>query len=230
MYRLIFIVILISACVAMCAAVTMGENLLLIKVHRPTFAMLQRICHIEKERQSASDSFKFHVQYYIPDEAHKVMAYHSWCRPGLAQILSVSILSKDNLTSLFGLSNGLLYHSKRYGLTMNHELAFHALNRRSSAYTYDYLWVIEQDVAWQGNVFNALALFNSRDEDLLCFRPRQVHSSDEGGAWWDLHDGAMEDFPAALRWIERSVTLNPWNRVRRLKCNKFVVRYSRYEV
>ena len=223
MFRSVVISFFISACVAV-----MGEDLLLIKVHRPTSAMVQRICHIEEERRAASDSFRLyvHVQYYIPDEDDEVMAYRSWCQGSM----SVSILSKENLTMLFGLPNGLLYHSKRYGLTMTHELAFHALHRKILEWKYyKYVWVLEQDVAWQGNVFNALALFDSRDEDLLCFKPRQVRSTDEGGAWWDLHDGAMEDFPASLRWIERSFTRNPWNRVRRLKCNKFVVRYSRYE-
>ena len=209
------------------------ENLLLIKVHRPTTAMLQRICHLEMERTLASESFRFHVQYYIPDEAHEVMAYDSWC-PGL---IPISTLSKDNFTMLFGQSNGLLYHRKRYGLTMNHELAFHALYRPRRhdrmpgiaplEFTYQFLWVLEQDVAWQGNIYDALAQFDTRDEDLLCFKPRQVHVQDEGGAWWDLHDGAVEDFPATLRWMERSFTRNPWNMVRRLKCNKFVVRYSR---
>lgn len=118
-------------------------------------------------------------------------------------------------------------------MTVTHELAFHAMHRSSAlselpwGYRYDFLWVLEQDVAWQGNIYEALALLDSRDEDLLCYKPRHVRSTDEGGAWWDLHDGAIEEFPAALRWIERSFSLNPWNRVTRLKCNIFFVRYSR---
>jgi len=173
---------------------------LLIKVHKPTSAMLHRFCHLNDERVASDFLADLHVQHYMP--ADIVEMPFRWCLP-------YSILHKDNLTTLWGNESSIM-HAKRWELSGISELSFFAINFLANASTLDFLWVIEQDVAWQGNLFDILATFATWTEDLLCLRPDVGRVGD---SWVHslTHSGWANNTPGAPR----------------PRCQVFVVRYSR---
>ena len=147
---------------------------LLIKVHKPTSAMLHRFCHLNDERVASDFLADLHVQHYMP--ADIVEMPFRWCLP-------YSILHKDNLTTLWGNESSIM-HAKRWELSGISELSFFAINFLANASTLDFLWVIEQDVAWQGNLFDILATFATWTEDLLCLRPDVGRVGDSWSSCW----------------------------------------------
>ena len=182
-----------------------GHTALLIKFHKPTVAMKARFCHLLEEATATSFSFEWHLLYYAPDAPHDVLSFESWCRQPY-------LLHADSLTAFFGKNIGEELHKKqKKGI---HEFAFHAMHR--SSLSYDMLWVLEQDVAWQGNLFDLFATFATWNEDVLCdFGGRGVNPLETRA---DVHDS---NWSAWSSWAEAA------KRRTATKCLKFVVRYSR---
>ena len=186
------------------------RSALLIKAHKPTASMLRRFCGLEQEALLSSYKMDWFVQYYQPDRQSEVLPFRTWCNGSLP----VRTLRRSHLLSLFGERTGEVLHRKRFQLGSVHELAFHALHSRSLAY--EWLWVIEQDVLWQGNLFEVLATFATWKEDYLCRGPYAATAEGPVGrprsrenTFFGWHSG----------WAESLST--------HLKCFIFVARYSR---
>lgn len=111
---------------------------LLLKTHRPTDAMLKRICHLDVERRLSNFTAPFFLQYYLPDKKTEVMPFHEWCANDVAPVYT---LHPQSLSDVFG-EIGPDIHFRRWALGSVHELAFHAMHR--DELDYDFLWVIEQ--------------------------------------------------------------------------------------
>jgi hypothetical protein len=141
---------------------------LLVKTHNPTAAMLGRICHLAEEqrfwhqRHARDFMFDWYLQYYLPDASQQVLPFQNWCN-GTSIIYT---LDQHNLTSLFGEKSGRTFHAQRWILGSVHEIAFHAMH--GSQLHYDFMWVIEQDVAWQGNLFELFSTFATKREEDYC--------------------------------------------------------------
>ena len=210
------------------------RTVLLIKTHTPTAAMVQRFCHLVEEAAATDFSFKFYFTIFI-GKSEGVQARHidpvHWQLPESERLLpdptvlsrcpnnatlDVFHLDHDNYTAMWGPITGELLQGKiarggvewngRWALSSIPELTFFAEHR--DTLVFDHMWVIEHDVAWQGNLFDALATFSAWRDDYLC---KGVGDAPPGTPWpwYDLHSGTFE-------FVQT-----------RLRCQRFVARYSR---
>ena len=181
------------------------RSALLLKVHDPTAAMVERLCHLSVEAAASSFKVAYFVQYYV--EKEKQQNHSAWCGGGL----QVYTLRKSDLVKAFGEETGGALHKNRHHLGSAHEIAFHARHRRKLKY--DFLWVVEQDVAWQGNLFDALSTYATWHDDYLCQSPYNDTLATAGNSLmqqlFQEHSGWGDRFP-----VHR-------------KCYIFVARYSR---
>jgi len=123
-------------------------------------------------------------------------------------------LTEEWVKQEYGESVGSLFVDKAYHLAHFQEIFWHHINW--PALQYDFLWVIEQDVAWQGNLFDAFATFASWPDDFLCFQP----SLKEVGGNWGQNWRGINTTTFHSGWIDRT----PKARIHH--CFVFVARYS----
>jgi len=181
-------------------------TLVLIKVHRPTAAMKERFCLLPADlaRSAAFAGARFHIQLYVADEA-RVPADPLGCAPLVNA--SSSVLTRSDLRRLWPDADTAHLHSQPRHLSGVAEVAFYAKHRPPGV---DYLWVLEQDVAWKGNLFDALATFSTWGEDLLCQHPHTEAVGNNGWSHQFLHSGWANNTKGAPRHV----------------CRLFVARYS----
>ena len=199
--------LLLALLLAVCGC---SRTAVLIKTHKPTTAMLARFCHLASEQQRATGEHAHQVevlvQYYLPDNASLALPYRAWCG-GKLRVFPIQL---SNLTDAFGVDLGArAAHGVSHRLSSLQELAFHALHR--SVVHYDTLWVLEQDVAWQGRLFDSLAAFDWMPEEYLCHNVHETVNSTANSNldFYNVHSG----------WA------NPLKN--HTKCFMFVARYSR---
>jgi hypothetical protein len=195
-----------------------GQQLLLIKTHRPTPAMLTRWCrHLSLPSVAASRGFTVAVMFYASGGDRGlgdgvVSMPSSWCMPYV-------VVGKQNLTALWGEGQARAFHESPWVWCSAPELSYFALRR--GAFPFKAMWVFDQDVAWSGNVFDLLGrLGRGREEDLLC------HDVDRGRVgkkhWWQLHNDNW-------MWYKTHSNWSGWDDspgAPRIRCEIMVVRYS----
>ena len=97
-----------------------------------------------------------------------------------------------------------------------HEIAWFA--RQGAKLAFDHVWVIEQDVAWQGNLFDSFATFADWRQDLLCYR----HYNDTFASHQVRErlriSKRIYELHSATGWVRKIPD--------RHKCMIFMVRYS----
>ena len=168
------------------------RSALLLKVHAPTEAMLQRWCHLEEEAAQSSFKMDVYIQYYVSRE--KEQNHSAWCGDGR---LRVFVLREGDLRKLYGKETGGILHANRHHLGSVHEIAFHSLQRKRL--DYKHLWVMEQDVAWQGNIFDAFSTYATWQDDYLCQSPHEDRLETAGNSLQKKlfveHSGWGDAFP-----------------------------------
>jgi len=181
--------------------------MVLIKVHAPTAAMKARFCRLPADlaRSVAFAGARFHIQLYVADE-RRIPANPLGCAPLVNA--SSSVLTKSDLKRLWPAADVVAIHARRKHLSGVAEVAFFAKHRPPGV---DFLWVLEQDVSWTGNLFDALATFSDWGADLLCQRPHIVRVKRPGG-WTHQYQHSS--------WL--SNTLGSPRHI----CGMFVARYS----
>ncbi len=157
--------------------------LVLFKTFKPTPAMAERICLLFASHQDNNFAGRLY-QFAVSDASLSSRAF-----------LDVASQVKE----CYGFSNSSVFRSKRflnetyptayehllkkeYSLSHYEETLFHAHNFQLS---YDYLWVLEEDIAWQGKLLDALDVFASWREDFLCSTRTVKRVGDGWGRNWD---------------------------------------------
>ena len=195
------------------------RQLLLIKTHRPTNAMLARWCsHFSRPEDAAKHGFTVAIMFYSSSGDRGlgdgvVSIPSDWC-------MSFEVVRKQNLTALWGEEQALALTSQPWVWCSAPDLSYFALHQAS--FPYDHMWVFDQDVAWSGNVFDLLGqLGDGRDEDLLC--SDMDHGRVGKKHWWQLHNDNW-------MWYKTHTNWSGWDDspgAPRVRCYIMVVRYSR---
>lgn len=86
---------------------------------------------------------------------------------------------------------------------------------------YDFSWVMEQDVAWKGILFDFFASFASWPQDFICTRPTTKLVGLDEPEFLIRVPGMTEDL---TKW--HSGWMNSTHGAPRLRCYVFLVRYS----
>lgn len=217
--RLAAVLLALSCWCCHAAPVSQPRQLLLIKTHNPTPAMLERWCtHFANPGPAANHGFEVAIMFYsssgergLGDDVVTIPS--PWCMPFL-------VVRKRNLTALWGEAQAEALTSQPWVWCSAPDLAYFAL--RQDSFPYEHMWVFDQDVAWTGSVFSLLgSLARGRDgSNLLCFDVSwgrvgkkhwwQLHN--DNWMWWKTHSdwAGWDDSPGAPR----------------VRCQIMVVRYS----
>jgi hypothetical protein len=195
-----------------------ARQLLLIKTHKPTEVMLARWCrHFSQPEEAWRHGFTVAVMFYssggdtgLGDGVVTIPS--DWCMP-------FEVVRKHNLTALWGEEQALALTSQPWVWSSTPDLSYFALHR--AAFPYDSMWVLEQDVAWSGNIFKLLGQLGSgREEDLLC---ADVNYGRVGKKhWWQLHNDKWMWYKTHTHW-------SGWDDspgAPRIRCSIMAVRYS----
>jgi hypothetical protein len=213
------LLLLLGFCLQSALGATVGaRQLLLIKTHNPTPAMLTRWCqHLSNSELAASYNFSVAIMFYssMGDRGlgDGVISMPSpWCMP-------YTIVRKQNITEMWGEAQADEFISNSWVWCSAPDLTYFALH--STDFPYDSMWVFDQDVAWTGNVFELLTnLGRDRSEDLLCF---DVNYGRVGKKyWWQLHNDKW-------MWHKTHSNWSGWDDspgAPRIRCYIMVVRYS----
>ena len=195
-----------------------ARQLLLIKTHDPTPAMLARWCqHLSNAEVAASYNFSAAIMFYsstgnrgLGDGVVPIPS--PWCMP-------YTVVRKENITALWGEQQAEEFISNSWVWGSAPDLTYFALRRAS--FPYDAMWVFDQDVAWTGNVFELLTnLGGGQSEDLLCFDVQHRLVGKEH--WWQLHTDKW-------MWHKTHSNWAGWDDspgAPRISCDIMVVRYS----
>ena len=200
------------------AAESAARQLLLVKTHRPTPAMLARWCrHFSRPGRAERYGFTVVIMFYssagdrgLGDGVVTIPA--EWC-------MRFEVVGKQNLTALWGAEQALDLTSRPWVWCSAPELSYFALHQ--AAFPCDSMWVFDQDVGWAGNVFDLLGqLGDDREEDLLC--SDVDHGRVGKKHWWQLHNDKW-------MWHKTHTSWTGWDDspgAPRVRCSIMVVRYS----
>jgi hypothetical protein len=196
-----------------------ARQLLLIKTHRPTTAMLARWCrHFSPPEKAARHNFTVAIMFFSSSGDRGlgdgvVTIPSNWCMP-------FEVVRKENLTARWGEEQAHAFTSQPWVWCSTPEMAYFALHQ--SSFPYDAMWVFDQDVAWTGNVFDHLAkLGDGRHEDLLC-SDVDFHARVGKKHWWQLHNDNW-------KWHKTHTNWSGWDDAPgapRIRCYIMAVRYS----
>lgn len=197
--------LLLHLCLCRCAVAPDASQdgghhqLVMIKVHKPTASMRRRFCALAAE---AAADVKGSVSVLLL--ALSDPAWHSLVACGSAAV--VSSLSPQ-YTSLFPAVNlsapasrvpgdkAAAFPVREYLLELA-ELFWFAQHRDTP---FDYLWVVEQDVAWRGSLVELVASFATSQHDLLCHLPTRIVPRTGRWVWDSAHTGWANHSGSILR-------------------------------
>lgn len=191
------------------------RTLVLFKAHAATPTMLARLCSLGAARSNSSSasSHTYHVAFLASGGDVTVCS-------ALFPVHASVINQAEALETAWGAATARAVGPQVLALGSLAELTWFQHVRNRTGFHFDYLWALEQDVAWTGNVFDALAELSGRGtEDLLCRevvhgwvgRRHWYSLHNDNWMWSNLHSGWADDSPGAPR----------------VHCGVFAVRYSR---
>ena len=202
-----------SLVVVLVTANATSHQLLLIKAHDPTPAMLARWCHhLSNSDKATSFGFKVAVLFMCKVPGTECPPVPSpWCMPYERGHRPTAVALRGEEAAKRIDANPWMWSSAP-------ELAFVDLHRGD--YVFDMVWVLHQDVAWTGNVFELLnTLGRGRSEDVLCHELMHGHEGTKHG-WWYTHSTSLRSGRRnSSAWDDSAGA-------RRIRCNDMVVRYS----
>jgi hypothetical protein len=127
--------------------------------------MLKRWCHLALEAKASSTPLEWVLLYMLPDDRTKLVP--------LASAPCQQVVYTLDTLSLSLLAGRTLDRWKLHSFNALVEFAF--FTAHNDLHSVDHLWVFEQDVAWQGNLFDILGNFRTWEDDYLCMSPGEWH-------------------------------------------------------
>lgn len=167
MVALLFFTILLTATHA-------KRHALLIRLASPTLEQQRRVCGLVSEAAATDFAFPVYLLDFRPDDT--ALSRDGGMCDGLlpTAVVTQAVLLAD------GYKNDTvdIFSRKAYSLAHFQEIWWH--RRHWQRLKYDFLWTLEADVGWRGNLFDGLASFANWPEDLLC---SHIGTKVVGGDW-----------------------------------------------
>lgn len=196
-----------------------APQLLLIKTHAPTYAMRTRWCQMISDAARLQRDWTVRILYTgDPHNATRALP-PSWCSH--AEDFSRE-MEWSKLEAAWGEPAVSVVRSRPWELSGVLEVAYYCQNMEE-VMRHSSVWALEQDVAWTGNLLNALALAGNMDgADMQCLRPNTITITQRAHQWLPRWAGLRDTWP-------HSRTHSGWaddaSNATRVRCVVFVTRF-----